>query len=108
MSWIITNQTPFDAWTMVHVIVTLCLGYFAARIEEGIPDVKKKVVIGFFVFQAITLLFALLIIFWEVFEQRGIFEFIGCYNESTVNYVADICIGLLCLHIGYSLGSRMG
>ena len=108
MSWIVTNQTPVDAWTLVHVIVTFFLGYFAARMEEGIPDVKRKVVIGFFVFQFLTFIFALAIIFWEVCEQRGVFEFIGCYNESTVNYVADICFGLLCLHLGYSLGSRRG
>jgi len=39
-------------------------------------------------------------------EQQGAFTFMGCVNETPVNYLMDIMVGFLCLMIGYAWGKR--
>ncbi len=42
----------------------------------------------------------------KVSEQHSLFDWIGCVEESSVNYVTDILIGTLGLFFGYGFGSK--
>ena len=40
---------------------------------------------------------------WEVIENLGLMEWIGCYGESSTNYLFDLLIGTLAMGIGIAV-----
>ena len=101
-----TNVTAVDAWTLVHIAVTFVLGYILGRLSTENRDLKKMVVIGYWSVQAAIFIGSLIIIVWEIGVQHNAFTFMGCVEESPINYITDIVIGFLFLMIGYSRGKK--
>jgi len=98
------NVTALDAWTIVHVVVTFGIGWMFGKLSKSVPNLRNKVMIGYWSIQAAIFIGSLLIVAWEIGEQQGAFVFMGCVNESPVNYLADTFIGFIMLLVGYFVG----
>jgi len=73
--------------------VPFCLGFFIGKMAEENEKLKSWVVVGFIGIQVGFMVGALLLVGWEVLEQRDLFESIGMVGESTTNMVGDLIIG---------------
>ena len=99
-----TNVDPFDVWTLVHIVVTLALGVIVGIMSQYDPKLRRKMALGFFVFQVGTFILGLLIVAWEIVENHDVFAMLGNVNESQANYMADIFVGIIFMLIGYAIG----
>ena len=97
------DESAFDVWTLVHIAVPLILGLVLAR---TLKDGQKWVFVGWIGVQVFLLVGVLILTWWEIVENLGWLEWIGCYGESTTNYIADMFIGTMALAIGIGVGSR--
>ena len=101
-----TNGSATDLWSIVHFVVPFTLGYCLGMAVRTNPKLRRRMVIGWFTLQVALFIGGLLIIAWEIGEQHNLFEWIGCVEESGVNYVTDVLIGSIGLFLGFLIGLK--
>ena len=85
----VTNVSPFDYWTIAHIVVAFLIGV----IGHYSPYDKK-----YFLIFGLGLVFS-----WEIIEQIGILSAIKLHPESRINIISDIIFGSIFLPLGIYL-----